>query len=106
VFGEILRVLKPGGRFYHCDMLPPANPVVKKLYYTYLEACLNVTALFYKSGPAAQNCKEYFLEALEAFYTVEEMSQLLRKQGFTDVSAKTIFGGMIGFHRGTKPLAA
>ena len=26
VFGEILRVLKPNGRFYHCDMLRPAEP--------------------------------------------------------------------------------
>ena len=36
VFGEILRVLKPSGRFYHCDMLRPANPLVETLYYSYL----------------------------------------------------------------------
>jgi SAM-dependent methyltransferase len=32
VFGEILRVLKPGGRFHHCDMLRPGNPLMERLY--------------------------------------------------------------------------
>jgi hypothetical protein len=31
------------------------------------------------------------------------MSDVLRANGFIDVSAKTVFGGMIGFHRGMKP---
>src|SRR6476661_4010581 len=30
VFSEILRVLKPGGHFHHCDMLRPANPIVER----------------------------------------------------------------------------
>ena len=33
---EIRRVLKPGGRFYHSDMLRPANRTVEQLYYAYL----------------------------------------------------------------------
>ena len=36
VFSEIRRVLRPGGAFYHCDMLKPANPVVASLYGLYL----------------------------------------------------------------------
>jgi demethylmenaquinone methyltransferase / 2-methoxy-6-polyprenyl-1,4-benzoquinol methylase len=103
VFSEIERVLKPGGHFFHCDMLPPANPVIRRLYYFYLHACLNLTALFYRSGSAAHNCKKYFVEAIEMFYTADEMSHVLRANGFIDVSAKTVFGGMIGFHRGMKP---
>ncbi|TRZ69819.1 MAG: methyltransferase domain-containing protein [Rhodocyclaceae bacterium] len=103
VFTEIRRVLKPGGRFYHSDMLRPDNPVVKALYYTYLRFSLSFTSLICKSGSAAQNCKQYFIDALDNFYSVEEMSSVLRDLRFSDVSAKTIMVGMIGFHRAVKP---
>ena len=33
VAAEIRRVLKPGGRFFHSDMLRPANRTVERLYY-------------------------------------------------------------------------
>jgi len=36
VFSEINRVLKPGGYFYHCDMLRPKEKFVAELYYAYL----------------------------------------------------------------------
>lgn len=103
VFTEIRRVLKPGGRFHHSDMLRPANPVVKTLYYTYLKACLNFTSFLVGSGPAAVKCKQYFIDALELFYSPEELSVVLEEIGFVDVSVHTVFYGMLGFHRAVKP---
>ena len=102
VFAEIRRVLKPGGRFYHSDMLRPRNPIVKKLYYGYLRGCLGVTGLIVGSGPAAVQAKQYFMDALELFYTAEDLSILLRELGFVEVRADTVFHGMIGFHRAAK----
>jgi demethylmenaquinone methyltransferase / 2-methoxy-6-polyprenyl-1,4-benzoquinol methylase len=106
VFSEIERVLKPGGHFFHCDMLPPANPVIRKLYYIYLHGCLNLTAFLYGSGSAAHGCKKYFVDAIEMFYTADELEDVFRTSGFVQVSSKTVFGGMIGFHRGIKPKPA
>lgn len=103
VFKEILRVLKPGGHFYHCDMLRPANPVVEKLYYSYLRMCLAFTGFLFRSGDSALNCKKYFINALEMFYSADELSDLLRELGYCDVSAKSVFAGMIGCHRAAKP---
>ncbi|MBK8761511.1 MAG: class I SAM-dependent methyltransferase [Sulfuritalea sp.] len=102
VFAEIRRVLKPGGRFYHSDMLRPRNPIVKRLYYGYLRGCLGITGLIVGSGPAAVQAKQYFMDALELFYTAEDLSILLRELGFVDVRADTVFHGMIGFHRAAK----
>jgi demethylmenaquinone methyltransferase/2-methoxy-6-polyprenyl-1,4-benzoquinol methylase len=103
VAAEIRRVLKPGGRFYHCDMLRPGNRTVEKLYYAYLRFCLWFTGFLFRSGPAALNCKEYFIQALQMFYSAEELSDLLEDVGFQSVTSKTVFGGMLGFHRAVKP---
>ncbi len=103
VFGEVLRVLKPGGHFHHSDMLRPRNPIVKNLYYTYLRGCLGLTGLIVGSGPAAVKAKQYFLDALELFYTAEELSILLRESGFVQVKVDTVFHGMLAFHRAVKP---
>jgi len=103
VFQEILRVLKPGGHFHHCDMLRPRSRFVERTYYAYLRMCLSFTGLLFKSGPAALNCKKYFIHALEMFYSAEELSVVLRELGYVDVTAKTVFYGMLGFHRAVKP---
>ena len=104
VFSEIHRVLKPGGHFHHCDMLRPANPVVETLYYTYLKFCLTFTAVVFNSGAAALNCRKYFIDALQMFYSAEELATVLRDLGFRDVRHETVFAGMMAFHSATKPL--
>ena len=103
VFQEILRVLKPGGHFHHCDMLRPRSRFVEKTYYAYLRMCLGFTGVMFRSGPAALNCKKYFIHALEMFYSAEELSVVLRELGYVDVTAKTVLYGMLGFHRAVKP---
>ena len=103
VAAEIRRVLKPGGRFYHCDMLRPGNRFVEKLYYAYLRFCLWFTGFLFRSGPAALNCKEYFIQALQMFYSARELSDLLEDVGYQSVTSKTVFSGMLGFHRAVKP---
>ena len=103
VFPEILRVLKPGGHFYHCDMLRPANKIVEQLYYLYLKACLNVTSLAFRSDETALNCRKYFIKAIQLFYSADELSRALEELGFTDVISKPILCGMVAFHNARKP---
>ena len=103
---EIRRVLKPGGRFYHSDMLRPGNRTVEQLYYAYLRFCLWFTGFLFRSGPAALNCKKYFIQALQMFYSARELSDMLEDVGYQDVTSRTVFSGMLGFHRAVKPLAA
>ncbi|GMR21641.1 MAG: bifunctional demethylmenaquinone methyltransferase/2-methoxy-6-polyprenyl-1,4-benzoquinol methylase UbiE [Gammaproteobacteria bacterium] len=99
VIKEIKRVLKPGGHFYHSDMLRPGNKLVEKAYFAYLTACVSVVAWVFKSNKYALGCKKYFVDALRMFYSPEEMTQLLYDQGFTAVSSKSLLGGVVGSHK-------
>jgi demethylmenaquinone methyltransferase/2-methoxy-6-polyprenyl-1,4-benzoquinol methylase len=106
MFGEVRRVLKPGGRFYHCDMLRPESELVAAFHYAYLRFCLAFTALVFRSGKAALNCRNYFIHALQMFYSPREVSLILADSGFQDVTVKSIFTGIVGYHRAVKPPAS
>ena len=69
-----------------------------------LRLCLSGTGFFFRSSPAALNLIKYFINALEIFYSTEELTVLLEEQGYCDISAKAIFSGMLGCHRARKPL--
>ena len=103
VFSEIHRVLKPGGRFYHSDMLRPPNKLVAFMYYMYLRFSLTFTATMFKSSRGALNLRKYFIEVLSMFYSADELSALMRQVGFTNVTDKRILFGMLAFHRAEKP---
>lgn len=106
VLPEILRVLKPGGHFYHCDMLKPSTRFIEWLYVRFLHWSVNWTALIFESTEASRDCCEYFHDAITFFYTPEELSEVLRLVGFTSVSCrKSIWGGMVGFHQAQRPSA-
>ncbi|HEC28397.1 MAG TPA: methyltransferase domain-containing protein [Gammaproteobacteria bacterium] len=96
---EVKRVLKPGGHFYHSDMLRPSNRLVEKAYFAYLTGCVSVVAWAFKSNKYAKGCKKYFVDALRMFYSPEEMTQLLYDQGFVKVSSKSLLGGVVGAHK-------
>lgn len=102
VFSEVLRVLKPGGCFYHCDMLRPESRIVRALYSAYLKACVSTTALIFRSGPEAWSCRDYFVEAIEMFYSSQELTELLQHIGFTQVSNDDAAGGIMALHRAHK----
>lgn len=105
VFSEIERVLKPGGYFYHCDMLRPANKLVENVYYLYLTACVSTIATAFRSNEAAKKCRRYFVDAIRLFYSVDELSHLLTELGYADVHGRSVLAGTVGFHKARKSLS-
>lgn len=102
VFSEIHRVLKPGGHFYHCDMLRPSAKLVENLYCWYLKICLTLVSRAFGSGSAALGCRDYFVDAIRMFYSVAELSSALSELGFSDVVGRPVLGGTVGFHAARK----
>jgi demethylmenaquinone methyltransferase / 2-methoxy-6-polyprenyl-1,4-benzoquinol methylase len=102
VFSEIHRVLKPGGYFYHCDMLRPANKLVENAYCLYLTVCVSLISRAFGSGAAALRCRRYFTEAIRMFYSTEELSKLMTELGYVDVVGKSVLFGTVGFHKARK----
>ena len=102
VFSEINRVLKPGGHFYHCDMLRPANKVVEELYCIYLNACLSLITKAFRSGPASLKCQDYFIDAIRMFYSTEELSGVLSELGYGNIIGNSVLGGTVAFHKACK----
>lgn len=103
VLPEVLRVLKPGGFFYHCDMLKPTNPVVEWFYLRFLRISVFMTSLIFGSTEASRECGGYFSDAIQYFYTAEELTGVLQLIGFSNVCCKkSIWGGMVGFHAAQK----
>ena len=104
VLPEVLRVLKPGGFFYHCDMLKPSHPFVEWFYLRFLRISVFLTSLIFGSTEASRNCGGYFSDAIRHFYTPEELSGVLQLIGFSNIDCKkSIWGGMVGFHAAQKP---
>jgi demethylmenaquinone methyltransferase / 2-methoxy-6-polyprenyl-1,4-benzoquinol methylase len=103
VLAEINRVLKPGGRFYHCDLLRPANRLVERGYYLYLRACVGLISWAFRSKAAALRCRRYFVDAIRLFYSTDEFSGLLSQLGFYNVAGRSVLLGTVAFHKARKP---
>ena len=102
VFSEINRVLKPGGHFYHCDMLRPSSKIVEEAYYLYLRACLFSLSWIFRSGKAAVKCQDYFIDAIRMFYSTDELSRLLSELGYFNIVGRSVLGGVVAYHRACK----
>lgn len=98
-FAEIVRVLKPGGRFVSIDMAIPRNPVarlgsrfVSRVYLPFLGRLFN-----------SEKAYTYLPKSTERFMGREELSESMRNAGFEDVAWKDLFMGAICIHSGRKP---
>ena len=109
VFEEIYRVLEPGGYFYHHDLVKPSNPVVSLFYNGYLRVMVPLTTFaFFRTEKflglrhSVFKLTNYFIEAINIFYTSDELTLLLEEIGFRDIEVRSLMGGTVGFHKARK----
>lgn len=86
-FGEVLRVLKPGGVFLFLELTSPQLPPVKQVYNLYSTYIMPSIARLLK---AEKRAYEYLPESIAAFPQGKEMMEILKANGFTNIRLRRL----------------
>ncbi len=94
-FFEVLRVLKPGGRYVIVESSQPGNNFIRFWHRLYLRFFV---------GPAGQlisgnkGAYRYLAKSAEDYYTPAEVREMMLKAGFREVRYRELFFGAAGIH--------
>ncbi|MFC2051969.1 ubiquinone/menaquinone biosynthesis methyltransferase [Chloroflexota bacterium] len=90
---EILRVLRPGGRFVIVETSQPNQEIIRRLFHLYLRWFVFRVGHLLSGNSGAYH---YLAESAARFYTAEELRELLISAGFSQVSFRPLFLGVAG----------
>jgi demethylmenaquinone methyltransferase/2-methoxy-6-polyprenyl-1,4-benzoquinol methylase len=96
---EILRVLKPGGKFVIVESSQPRSKLMRKLFRVYLLQFVKTAGILLSGNKGAYR---YLAESAAGFFSSEELVELLIKSGFKTVSYRPLFFGAAGIHAAIK----
>lgn len=88
---EIKRVLKPHGQVLILDFFKPQNIFAKLFHKTYAEHVLPRVGGWVSGNPLAY---KYLKDSIQGFVTRDHMGELLRNNGFKDISSQDFWGGI------------
>jgi demethylmenaquinone methyltransferase/2-methoxy-6-polyprenyl-1,4-benzoquinol methylase len=97
--GELVRVLKPGGRLLILDFGKPANPLWRSVYFVYLRVVVPLFGLIFCGDAAAYS---YILDSLKNYPAQKGVTALLNQTGCAEVRVKNFFGGAMSLHIATR----
>ena len=96
---EVVRVLKPGGKFIIVESSQPSNPVIKPLFHVFLKGFVApVGSLISRNKEAYQ----YLATSVSNYFTPAEVKQMLVKAGFSGVTYRPLVFGSAGIHVAVK----
>jgi len=96
---EILRVLKPGGRFVIVESSQPNSGFMRFLDHLYLKLWVFPTGYLISGNKEAY---KYLAESAHHFYSAEQMQDYLLKAGFKQATAKRLFFGAAAIYTASK----
>ena len=97
---EILRVLRPGGRFFCLEFSRVIVPGLDRLYDAY---SFNVLPKIGKLVADDEESYRYLAESIRKFPDQEGLAAMMRRVGFGNVAYESWSGGIVAAHRGRKP---
>lgn len=96
---EILRILKPGGRFLCLEFSRP-SAAARPLYRLFSIAVIPRLGAWIARAPDAY---WYLVESIRRFPNQEEMKALLERAGYVNVDYRNLSFGIACIHTGAKP---
>lgn len=98
--GEMLRVLKPGGRLMVLEFSKPRRRAVKGLYNLYMSVVAPQVAKWFRQNKEAY---QYLHESSNAFPDRQLFSDILKKVGYTETGFQPLTFGICCIYSGRKP---
>jgi demethylmenaquinone methyltransferase/2-methoxy-6-polyprenyl-1,4-benzoquinol methylase len=97
--GEVLRVLKPGGRYVIVESSQPQNRLIRALCHFYVRTFVKATGILISGNRGAYR---YLVESMVDYYSPEEVGEMLLRAGFLDVTYRPLLLGAAGIHVATR----
>lgn len=95
-FGEMARVVRPGGRLVCLDMTPPPPGMFGALYRLYFNHIMPPIAGLISGDRAAYR---YLPNSLSGFPDADTLAQMLADAGFRDARYRRLGGGAVALHQ-------
>jgi len=95
---EAFRVLKPGGRFMCLEFSKIDNELINLFYKNYAK----VIPFVGKYVVGSSKPYEYLIESIDKFYNQEQLSELISRNGFSNVEYRNLSNGISAVHSGWK----
>ncbi|MFC1957582.1 ubiquinone/menaquinone biosynthesis methyltransferase [Chloroflexota bacterium] len=96
---EILRLLSDGGRCVIVETGQPRGKLIRKLFHLYLRWLVSRLGYLLSGNRGAYY---YLAESAARFYTGEELKELLLTAGFSRVSCRPLFLGVVAIYVAVK----
>jgi demethylmenaquinone methyltransferase/2-methoxy-6-polyprenyl-1,4-benzoquinol methylase len=97
--GEILRVLKPGGKFVTLDTTPPAGSIFTPFIWLYMRLLIPVIGSVVTGRLRAYR---YLIRSSEGFTPAEKLEKEFQGIGFRNTGFKRLMFGAFALHWGQK----
>ena len=95
----MFRVLKPGGRALILEFSQVQPEPLKKLYDTWSFGVLPVLGKLVAND---EDSYRYLAESIRKHPPQEELADMMREAGFSQVNYRNLTGGIVAIHSGVK----
>jgi demethylmenaquinone methyltransferase / 2-methoxy-6-polyprenyl-1,4-benzoquinol methylase len=92
---EVLRVLKPGGRYVIIESSQAENRLIRAVQHLFLRGFVGPVGMWLSGNKGAYN---YLAESARRYYMPRQVKGLLMKSGFRDIRYRALFFGAAGLH--------